>query len=312
MISVVIPLYNKAGQVARTLRSVLEQTFDRFEVVIVDDGSTDGSADEACSVHDNRIRIVRQRNAGVSAARNRGIAEARYDLIAFLDADDEWKPTYLETQCNLYRKYPDCSVFACNYEFRNADGRVTPTILRRLPFAGEDGILSNYFEVASCSHPPLWTSAVMVRKQAVQAVGGFPVGVRSGEDLLTWARLAVAGKIAFSNRVEAVFILDPSHNVNKKPSRPHDKIDLVGINLEQLLLKIDRSRYRDLKMYISLWYKMRTSVSLRMYDATNTWKYGLKSLSYNWLNWKVYMMLVMVLIPKFIQRIIKNKYVKTH
>ena len=140
MISVVIPLYNKAGQVARTLRSVLGQTFGRFEVVIVDDGSTDGSVNEARSVHDSRIRIVSQRNAGVSAARNRGIAEARYDLIAFLDADDEWKPTYLETQCNLYRKYPDCSVFACNYEFRNADGRVTPTILRRLPFAGEDGI----------------------------------------------------------------------------------------------------------------------------------------------------------------------------
>ena len=312
MISVVIPLYNKVGQVARTLRSVLGQTFQEFEVVIVDDGSTDGSADEARSVHDERIRIVSQRNAGVSAARNRGIAEARYDLIALLDADDEWKPTYLETQYNLCRKYPDCSVYACNYEFSNADGRVTPTILRKLPFAGEDGILSNYFEVASCSHPPLWTSAVMLRRQVVQAVGGFPVGVRSGEDLLTWARLAVAGKIAFSKRVEAVFILDSSHNVNKKPSRPHDKIDLVGKNLEQLLLTIDRSRYHDLKMYISLWYKMRTSVALRMYNVTNTWKYGLKSLSYNWLNWKVYMMLVMVLIPKFIQRIIKNKYVKTH
>ena len=114
MISVVIPLYNKAGQVGRTLKSVLAQTFQEFEVVVVDDGSTDGSVEEVRSVHDDRIRIIVQQNAGVAAARNRGIAEARYDFVAFLDADDEWKPTYLETQYNLAQKYKDCDVYACN------------------------------------------------------------------------------------------------------------------------------------------------------------------------------------------------------
>ena len=98
MISVVIPLYNKEHQIAETLRSVLEQTFQDFEVVIVDDGSTDKSSEEALKIRDPRIRFVRQENAGVSAARNRGIEEARFDLIAFLDADDRWKPEYLQTQ----------------------------------------------------------------------------------------------------------------------------------------------------------------------------------------------------------------------
>ena len=121
MISVVIPLYNKEHQIAETLRSVLEQTFQDFEVVIVDDGSTDKSSEEALKIRDPRIRFVRQENAGVSAARNRGIEEARFDLIAFLDADDRWKPEYLQTQYDLFQKYPQCGVFACNYEFVHAD-----------------------------------------------------------------------------------------------------------------------------------------------------------------------------------------------
>ena len=293
MISVVIPLYNKAGQVVQTLRSVLGQTFDRFEVVIVDDGSTDGSADEVRSVHDERIRIVSQRNAGVSAARNRGIAEARYDLIAFLDADDEWMPTYLETQYNLYRKYPDCAVFACNYEFRDAGGRVTPTILHKLPFAGEDGILSNSFEVASCSHPPLWTSAVMVCKQAVQAVGGFPVGVRSGEDLLTWARLAVSGKIAFSRRAVVTFMVE-GYDVAEKPKRAPAENDVVGREL-RLLLK--NNAVKGLRQYNSHWHKMRSSVYMRLGMHRRSIAEALRGLYFRPLNYKLYAYIIINLLP---------------
>ena len=167
MISVVIPLYNKEHQISETLRSVLEQTFQDFEVVIVDDGSTDKSAEEALKIRDPRIRLVRQENAGVSAARNRGVEEARFDLVAFLDADDLWKPEYLQTQYDLSRKYPQCDVFACNYEFVYADESTHPTVIRKLPFEGQDGILDNYFEVASCSHPPICSISIMVRKEAL-------------------------------------------------------------------------------------------------------------------------------------------------
>ena len=143
-ISVVIPLYNKEKQIAHTLQSVLNQTFQDFEIVIVDDGSTDGSVAEVEKFSDSRIRLIHQKNAGVSAARNRGIEAAKGDLIAFLDADDVWMPEYLATQYHLSQKYPDCNVFACNYEFRDTEGKVTPTIIRKLPFTREDGILSNY------------------------------------------------------------------------------------------------------------------------------------------------------------------------
>lgn len=304
MISVVIPLYNKARQVAHTLRSVLGQTFREFEVVIVDDGSTDGSADEARSVHDGRIRLVSQRNAGVSAARNRGVAEARYDLIAFLDADDEWEPTYLETQYNLYKKYPDCSVYACNYEFCNADGRVMPTILRKLPFEGEDGILSNYFEVASCSHPPLWTSAVMVRKQALQAVGGFPLGIRSGEDLLTWARLAVKYKIAFSRKPLATFVFDARlFNEDQNKREPEVK-DVVGDELKELYKH--NLQICGLKEYNALWHKMRARIYIDKKNRRGALMECCRAMCYH-INGKIIVFFALSLLPYSVSHYVFSK-----
>lgn len=205
MISVVIPLYNAGGTVERTLRSVLAQTFTDFEIVVVDDGSTDDGAAKVLSMEIPNLQLIRQENAGVSAARNRGIAEARGEFVALLDSDDEWHPEYLQTQFEMTRKYPECDVFATNYEFRDVHCKTSSTIIRGVKFEANEGIMDNYFEVASQSHPPMWTSAVMVSKQAYIAVGGFPVGIKSGEDLLTWARLALRYRIAYSKRVLAYY-----------------------------------------------------------------------------------------------------------
>lgn len=294
MISVIIPLYNKGKNILYTLRSVLNQTFSDFEVVIVDDGSTDNSVTEVEKVQDDRIRLFHQQNAGVSAARNRGIAEARGELIAFLDADDEWKLEYLATQYHLSQKYPECSVFACNYEFRNAKGCVMPTIIHKLSFAGEDGIFINYFEVASCSHPPLWTSAVVVRKAALQAIGGFPVGVKSGEDLLTWARLAVKGKIAYSRRSLAIFNVE-GYNISDKPKRVPAENDVVGKELQLLLAKYPS---KGLKHYNALWHKMRSSVYLRLNMRRLSIKEAIWAIRFSPLNYKLYIYIILNLLPK--------------
>lgn len=306
MISVVIPLYNKEKQIAHTLQSVFNQTFQNFEVVIVDDGSTDGSVAEVEKLSDSRIRLIHQKNAGVSAARNRGIEEAKSDLIAFLDADDEWKPEYLATQYRLSQKYPDCNVFACNYEFRDTEGKVTPTIIRKLPFIGEDGILSNYFEVASCSHPPICSISIMVRKSAIQAIGGFPVGIKSGEDLLTWARLAVNGQIAYSKKVVAIYDLGEGYVLTNLPPRRQDIGDPVGKELVKLLSVY--SEKMALKRYISHWHKMRASVAIRYGEKIETMKEVLRSLFYYPFNMKVIPFFFLAMLPKMVRLFIIRQY----
>lgn len=314
MISVVIPLYNKEKQIAHTLQSVQNQTFQDFEVVIVDDGSTDGGIAEVEKFSDSRIRLIHQENAGVSAARNRGIEKARGDLIAFLDADDEWKPEYLAVQYHLSQKYPDCNVFACNYEFRDTDGKVTPTIIRKLPFSGEDGVLSNYFEMASCSHPPLWTSAVMVKTQAIQDVGGFPVGIPSGEDLLTWARLAIQNNIAYSCCSMAIYNTRNEQERTLSDLRRTAPPDLrsvkdkVGAVLQHLYKDHrDDNQKKQLAMYVAFWYKMRAVVNLNLNYRLAAIKCAFKSLTFNKKNVNVYFLILLSLfVPySFIKRILK-------
>lgn len=293
MISVVIPLYNKEQSITSTLQTVLKQTYQDFEIIIVNDGSTDHSVEEVAKVTDPRIRLIHQNNAGVSAARNRGIEEAKGEYIAFLDADDEWKSEYLRTQYELTQKYPECSVFACNYEFKNTQGKITPTIIRKLPFKGEDGILSNYFEVASCSHPPICSISIMVKKNAIQSIGGFPIGIKSGEDLLTWARLAVNGNIAYAKQAYAVFNVE-GYSISEKPKRIPAEQDIVGQELKALL-KAHPSK--ELRLYNALWHKMRSSIYLRLRMRKKSIREALISIRYNPLNYKLYIYIVLNLLP---------------
>lgn len=299
MISVIIPLYNKEQQIEETLKSVLDQSFERFEIVIVDDGSTDTSVEKVLMFRDPRIRLIRQENAGVSAARNRGVAEARFDFVSFLDADDCWKPNYLQTQYELSQKYPQCDVFACNYEFVHPDGSVHPTIIRKLKITGQDGILDNYFEVASCSHPPLWTSAVMVRKVALQQIGVFPVGIRSGEDLLTWTKLACQYQIAYSLPPQSQYVQLSSSSYAPPPDIASIN-DSVSLELGKLFSSYSKDkRYKYMTGYLAFWYKMRSRINLSLGNRRAAIAYAVASLRCH-ITFKPVVFIVLALMPKFI------------
>lgn len=261
-VSVVMPLYNKEADVRRAVESVLNQTVSDFELIVVNDGSTDQGLDVVRSIIDPRIRVFDQENAGVSAARNRGINESRSDLIAFLDADDEWKPEFLETILHLKEKFPSCSVFATNYVFREVNGKYHSPIIRGLSPHPWEGVIKDYFGVAARSDPPLWTSAVSVKKEALYAVGLFPVRVDTGEDLLTWARLAAKYPVAYTTKPLAVFRHWAS--TTGIPTRIPAREDFVGKSLEALLADSQMGNNGSLRRYIGLWYRMRASMFLRL------------------------------------------------
>lgn len=295
MISIIIPLYNKESSIATALDCVLAQTYQDFEVVVVDDGSTDEGAAVVEGYTDARIRLIRQANAGVSVARNRGIAEARGEYVAFLDADDEWKPEYLAEQHQLTLRYPQCDVFATNYQFRGSSGNKVSTILRKLHSKNVDFEMENYFEVAYSSHPPLWTSAVMVRKCAIEDVGGFPVGIRSGEDLLTWARLAIKYKVAYTTHSLAIYNLGEGYDKKNLPPRRQDECDPVG---KQLLgIYHTHPRVVGLRKYISHWHKMRASTAIRYGERRETIYETSQALKYNPFNYKALLLGMLALLP---------------
>lgn len=277
MISVIIPLYNKEGLIGRALASVAAQQAGDCEILVVDDGSTDNGVDEvkdfASGYAPGRLRIISQANAGVAAARNRGIAEARGEYVTFLDADDAWKPGFLEAMRTLAGRYPQCGVFASNYENVSPDGKVFHNRLSGIPFSGDNGIIDNYFEMAAGSNPPVCSSAVMVRRDAMQSIGGFPLGIKSGEDLLTWARLAARYGVAYCMKPLSVYYRGHSN------PRPPEAVDEVGRQLEALYRELPGTP--GLKRYLALWYNMRMSRCLahRMYGRA--WKALCKSLRYH-------------------------------
>ena len=306
-ISVVIPLYNKKEQVAHAIASVMAQTFPPLEIVVVNDGSTHGSELVVEALTNPLIRLIHQENGGVSAARNKGIELATGDWIAFLDADDQWKPAFLETMQLLANTYPQCKVVASAYELQDYRGIRKPAILHKIPFAGEHGILSNYFEVASCSHPPITSISLMVELKAIKNIGGFPVGVKSGEDLLTWARLAVTTKIAYSLKPLSVFIQDAAHTYDDKPNRLPDPTDQVGKELVKLYEKISKPERAAYRLYLSHWYKMRASIHLRLGMRINTLRDAFLSLRYHNGNKKVYAFILLTLLPlKMVNRLFKR------
>lgn len=203
--SIIVPLYNKAPYVRKALESIFAQTFTVYELIIVDDGSTDNSA-AICeeiihpfirsSVHP--IRLLKQANSGVAAARNSGVAASKGEYVCFLDADDWWEPTYLEEMDKLIQEYPDSGLYATNYVYYKPGKTHVALKLER-------GYM-NYPEAYLHSDAmPVWTGATCMPRKVFDDMGGFPVGIKLGEDFLLWAKTALHYKVSFCEKPLAYY-----------------------------------------------------------------------------------------------------------
>lgn len=203
--SIIIPLYNKAPYIRKALDSVLAQTYQDYECIVIDDGSTDGSAEVVQCVMRNaqcimgeKIRLLSQPNAGGAAARNNAVKEAKGEYLCFLDADDWWEPTFLQEVAQLIHDYPEAGLYATNYIYYKP-GKTH--IALNLP-TGHINYPQAYLQSTAM---PVWTGAAVMPKRIFNEMGGFPVGVRLGEDFLLWAKTAMRYPVAFLNQPLAYY-----------------------------------------------------------------------------------------------------------
>lgn len=305
-VSVIIPLYNKEPHIKRAIDSVLDQKIQDFEIIVIDDGSTDKGAEVVNSFKDQRIRLIQQKNAGVSAARNKGIEEAKAELIAFLDADDEWMPNFINIILHLKGKYLNAGAYSAAYKICNQYGEMRDLKYKSIPEPPWEGLLENYFLNVTDDFP-LSASSIAVPKKILIEMGGFKRGYWWGEDVDMWGRIALKYSIAFSSQIGSIYYRNSVNRASSKniSVREHPFVE-TGKNALECDEVPDKIK-KDLIEYIAYLQIATSSNNL----CANNRKESLKILKscettrhYN----KKMLIILLSLIPPNIFRYIYNLY----
>ena len=247
--SVVIPLFNKEKDIHKTLESLFSQSFSNFEVVIVNDGSTDNSEKVVKSISDPRIRFFNKKNEGVARTRNFGVEKATAKHIAFLDADDFWHTDHLENLNVLLKEFPEQSWYATAYEKKHHSKMITTMVSPIMEKKEWRGIVKDYFK-NSLIDPLAWTSAVCMKKVLFQDLNGFDSTITNGagEDTDLWIRAALTSPLVFSTRASARHNLDGSNRISHIPANKRvffdpDKYETYSAENPYLKKYLDINRY---------------------------------------------------------------------
>lgn len=222
-ISVIIPLYNKVKYIRETIESVLCQSYKDFEILVVDDGSTDGGDKIVEEIADPRIKLIRQGNAGVSAARNTGIKNAKGDWIAFLDADDFWLKDNLKSHVELHNKHPQLLWSSGLYQ------QVYPDEKKEQKQLGDDFLSEIQDDIVPdilkfIDRGYIHTITLFIKKQIFNEIGFFDTTFKTGEDLDMWIRFAIKyPQLGYINRPISEYRVEVSHGLVKS----------IPCNLEQ-------------------------------------------------------------------------------
>ncbi|CAM3482100.1 glycosyltransferase family 2 protein [Flavobacterium chungbukense] len=272
--SVIIPLYNKENFIQNTIQSILDQTFHDFEIIIVNDGSTDKSEEKTLQFKDSRIKYFSKKNEGASTARNYGIEKASTDFITFLDADDYWYPTFLETMFHTIKKLPEHKIFSAAIEFETS--KKTIPAQYSISKTNDGFEIVNYFK-ASLKETVLCTSCAVFHKSVFTEAGNFDTKIKSGQDTDLWIRIGLIYPVVFSWKILARYVYD-SKSLSKNTKFITEKMDFSKFE-EAEKTNLDLKKFLDLNRFsLAIKSKLAGDKSLftKYYSPIDLKKIGLK------------------------------------
>lgn len=256
MFSVIIPVYNKENYVKDSIESVLNQNYADFELIIVNDNSTDNSLAIIENIKDERITIInrKERGYGGYAARNIGINKSKYEYVAFLDADDIWNNNFLSEINKLINKFPDYDVFSTAWEEKNANNSKKNAYYNKHKNNGIHSV-NDFYLKASLGCNPVCTISIAVKKNKIIEAGLFPQNkCKRGGDIETWMRLMLISKLVWSPYIGAVYNKNIPGTVTKTISDievPH-----VFYSSKKIIPKFDKKTSFLIKKYVNYYSKI--------------------------------------------------------
>lgn len=262
--SIIVPLYNKAPYVRKALESIVSQTYKDWECIVINDGSSDNSLEvvknfvDDFKMYDLRFKIVDQKNAGVAAARNRGVAESHGEYVCFLDADDWWEPTFLEEMDQIIKEYPDAGIYASNYIYYKPGKTHVALDLPR-------GYMNYPEAYLHSKQMPVTSITTCMPRKVYDEMGGFPVGIKLGEDFLFWAKTALHYPIAFCEKPLAYYNNDVPASL-RATRNLHAPEHHMLFHLDPLVSEINRLQSTSTK---SAWLMLFDK--LRVYGLLDYW-----------------------------------------
>ncbi|MEP1489697.1 MAG: glycosyltransferase [Algibacter sp.] len=258
--SIIIPLYNKEDYIVETLKSVLNQSFTNFEIIIIDDGSTDNSLKKIKPLIDNRFKIINQENFGPSHARNKGIKEALGNYIALLDADDLWYKNHLLELKKLIYTFPKSGLFCNNYEI-SYNKNITKPATFNFNHDNKSLIIKDYFS-SSIINSIAWTSSVAFKKEIFNKIKKFNLSLRTGQDIDLWIRFALHYKVAFNPKITMRYHNFKTNSLSKSEFND-DRYMLINNYKIEELKNISLKLYLDINRYaVALRCKMNNEIVL--------------------------------------------------
>lgn len=312
--SIVIPLYNKEPHIAETLESVFAQTYQQFEVVVVNDASTDRSREIVENFSDPRIRIIDRDKpgAGGAAARNRGIKEAKYEHIAFLDADDVWKPEHLELMVALIKQFPDAGFYTGGWILDwDKIGQNKNVYSREYsPQKNHKINLTEFLKLGAERACPVCTIVAVVQKKMIQKIGGFPEDkCLYGVDIDTWLRIMMeTDSLAISPQIHAIYNRNAINMVSKAHNLEVIK-SCIRMTADARMVEFESKVQIDLKRFVNSYQFL----VIRRRAMTGILKGSDLQFVYRSVNRKqLFVFKIFSMLPGFVQKLLISFYNSNH